>query len=115
VCSGGLCIGILWLRGWGRRGGGGGICLAVFFECRLATIPGNWRKGTWGKGNRGGREREEREQTYLPYPRSQKRSNEEFEAFEFGLCDDEVEVCRGVHGSCHVFYGFDLFVGERRG
>jgi hypothetical protein len=29
VCSGGSRIGILWLRGAGRRGGGGGICLAV--------------------------------------------------------------------------------------
>jgi hypothetical protein len=46
-----------------------------------------------GRG-RGKREREEEEmKTYLPYPRSQKRTNEEFEAFEFGLCDDEVEIC----------------------
>lgn len=59
-----------------------------------------------------GRAEDVRGRTYFSYPRSQKGSDEEFEAFEFCLYDDEVEVCRGVHGSCHVFYGLDLLSTE---
>lgn len=58
---------------------------------------------------------DEDEETYFRYPRSQKRPDQEFEAFEFCLYDDEVEICGWVHGSCHVFYGFDLLIVKRDG
>lgn len=61
------------------------------------------------------RGRKEREKLYLCYPCSQKGSDEEFEAFEFRLYDDEVEVCGWIHGSRHVFYGFDLIFSHRVG
>lgn len=61
-----------------------------------------------------GRKKDDKE-TYFSYPRSQKRSDDKFEAFEFCLYDDEVEVRRGVHGSRHVFHGFDLLLQKRFG